>query len=255
MPLRGPRHGPGGAGSKVLADTDRSVLHVGSANCHSPCMNARPRLVPLLAVLALSAGLVAGCGGDDDDDDGAAPTTSAASGTTSPSETSAAPTTGGGDTDDDGDADAPPFPANTEPDTAAPSAGALLSVTDMRIGRHDGFDRVVFEFDGTGTPGWNVRYVDEATSQGSGNTVEVDGAAILGIVFTGVGYPVDTGVEEYSGPRSRAIPETEVVTEAVFDGTFEGQTTAFIGTTAEVPFRAYLLEDPVRVVIEVRDDG
>ena len=30
---------------------------------------------------------------------------------------------------------------------------------------------------------------------------------------------------------------------------------AFIGTTAQTPFRVYLLEDPVRVVVEVADQG
>lgn len=215
-------------------------------------MTARHRLVPAVtAALVLSAGLLAGCGGDGDDDAGA---TTSSSTSSSAEETSAPATTGGGDTDGDGHTDAPPFPANTEPDTETPSTGALLSVTDLRIGRHDGFDRVVLEMDGAGTPGWDVRYVDSASSQGSGQAIDVEGSAILQIVLSGVGYPDDTGVEEYSGPRRVSVAETETVTEAVFDGTFEGQTVAFVGTTAEVPFRVYLLEDPVRVVLEVTEE-
>jgi hypothetical protein len=44
-----------------------------------------------------------------------------------------------------------------------------------------------------------------------------------------------------------------VVREVVWDSTFEGTSVAFVGTTARTPFRVYLLEDPVRVVVEVAD--
>jgi hypothetical protein len=128
-----------------------------------------------------------------------------------------------------------------------------VTVRDLRIGRHDGFDRVVLEVGGTGTPGWDVRYVDEARSQGSGEPVEVAGDALLQVSLTGVGYPADTGVTEWSGPEPLAVADTEVVTEVVLDSTFEGTTVVFVGTAARAPFRVYLLEDPVRVVLEVAD--
>jgi hypothetical protein len=215
-------------------------------------MTSRSRAV-LPGLLALALALTA-CGGDGDDD--AAPSTSAAS--SAPSSPADEPADGGegdgsGNTDDDGDENAAPFPANTEPDTADASSDALLSVTDIRIGRHDGFDRVVFETDGTGTPGWDVRYVDSANSQGSGEDIEVDGGAILQVTIHGVGYPADTGVDEYSGPDRLASGDTEVVTEVVWDSTFEGTSVAFAGVTEETPFRVYLLEGPPRVVLEVAD--
>ncbi len=216
---------------------------------------SRAALPGLLAVaLVLPA-----CGGDGDDE--AAPTTSAsasssaAEGTGTDDGTDDGSGDGTGDTDDDGDGGGAPFPANTEPDTGEPSADALMSVTDIRIGRHDGFDRVVFEADGTGTPGWDVRYVDAAQSQGSGDAIEVEGGAVLQVTITGVGIPADTGVEEYSGPDRLSSGDTEVVTEVVWDSTFEGTSVAFAGVTEETPFRVYLLEDPARVVLEVADPG
>ena len=212
------------------------------------------RAASVLAPLLLAAALLAGCGdGDDDDDAGAAP-----SGGTS-SSSAPAPTSGAADgstpaTHDDGDSHAPPFPANTAPDTGSPSPGAQVTVTEIRTGHHDGFDRVVFEAAGTGTPGWDVRYVDEAIEQGRGNTLPVAGNAILQVTINGVGYPTETGIEEYGGAP---LPgnDTEVVTEVVWDSTFEGTSVAFVGTTAELPFRVYLLEDPARVVLEVVDDA
>lgn len=202
----------------------------------------------LLSTLVVSATVLAGCGGDDAD-----PGSSGASATPKASETATAdPVTDA--TVEDGSADVPAFPGDAEPDTAEASSDARVTVSDIRLGRHDGFDRVVFEVGGTGTPGWDVRYVDQATSQGSGDPVEVAGDAVLQVTLTGMGYPYDTGVEEYAGgPLSAG--ETQVVTEVVFDATFEGTTVAFVGTAGRTPFRVYALDSPARVVVEVADVG
>ena len=151
-------------------------------------------VAPLLLSLLVAPVVLAGCGGGDTDGETASATQS--------SEEDAEATTAEGETADDGTTDAPAFPANAEPDTADPSSGASVTVSDIRVGRQDGFDRVVFEVGGTGTPGWDVRYVDAATSQGSGDAVDVAGDAVLQVTLTGVGYPYDTGVEEYSGVRA-----------------------------------------------------
>lgn len=144
-----------------------------------------------------------------------------------------------------------PFPADTRPDTAEPSPDAAVTVTDIRLGGHPGFDRVVFEVGGTGIPGWDVQYVQDPRSQGSGDPVAVDGAAVIRVMLTGAGLPTDTGVQEYPGPDPLSSGGTEVITEVVFDATFEGTTVAFVGTEERSPFRVYLLQAPTRVVLEV----
>lgn len=205
----------------------------------------RPAPVPVLLLVA--AVLLSGCADGEPAESASSRTAAAASAPESGS--SSAPA----DTEDDGATDAPPFPADAEADTEEASADARVTVRDIRVGRHDGFDRVVLEMGGTGTPGWDVRYVDEASSQGSGNPVEVAGDAVLQVTVTGAGYPYDTGVEEYAGADPLAVAGTEVVTEVAFDNTFEGTTVAFVGTTDRSPFRVYLLENPVRIVVEVAD--
>lgn len=144
-----------------------------------------------------------------------------------------------------------PFPADARPDTATPSPGAAVTVTDIRLGRHDGFDRVVFEVAGSGIPGWDVRYVADPRSQGSGDPVAVDGAAVLEVGLTGVGLPTDTGVAEYARREPLTSGATEAVVEVVFDATFEGTTVSFVGVDERAPFRVYLLQAPTRVVLEV----
>ena len=147
---------------------------------------------------------------------------------------------------------APAFPANTAVDTEEPTGGPL-GVSAIRVARQQGFDRVVLQLGGkqAGQPGWRVEYVDEPTQDGSGDPVEVAGAAYLSVIVTGTGYPMDTGVEE---PKTKRLAGrgTAVVKEVVLDGVFEGQTGAFIGVSKRLPFRVFRLADPARVVIDVR---
>ncbi len=194
-------------------------------------MRNRPRTTAALLLSLLTVPVVlTGCGGGEPDEQ------SSSSATATESTSAEEPTAAGA-------TDAPSFPGNADPDTAEASSDALATVSDIRLGRHDAFDRVVFEVGGSGTPGWDVRYVDQAVSQGSGDAVEVAGDAVLQVTLTGMGYPYDTGVEEYAGGPLTA-DETQVVTEV-----------AFVGTAGRTPFRVYALESPARVVVEVADVG
>jgi hypothetical protein len=160
-----------------------------------------------------------------------------------------APSTAAHDTDSA--SGQPPFIADLKPDTATASADARVTVRAIRIGPHPGFDRVVFELGGKGTPGWDVRYVDSAVSPGSGKPVPVRGGAVLQVSVTGAGYPYDTGVTEYAGRGPLTAAGTHAVTEVVFGGTYEGTTSAFVGAAARTPFRVYRLDSPSRIVVEV----
>ena len=108
----------------------------------------------------------------------------------------------------------------------------MVTVRDIRIGRHDGFDRIVFEVGGAGTPGWDVRYVDAAHLAGQrrpgGRRRRRDPPREL----TGAGYPYDTGVEEFASSDPLTAAGTQVVKEVVFDATYEGTTVAFAGRRA-----------------------
>jgi hypothetical protein len=216
--------------------------------------HARRPLLALTAVAALA--LVAACGGTGDasGDDAGTPTRTTAPTTAAPSPTptpTATPSTDG--TDAEADAAAPPFPADTAVDTAEPAGDAALTVTDVRVGHHDGFDRVVLELAGTGTPGWRVEYVDAAVEDPTGETVDVAGDSVLQVVVTGAAYPYVTGATEFPLRQPVTAAGTTVVGEAVLLGTFEAQSQALVGVTgAPAPFRAYLLENPTRVVVDVQ---
>jgi hypothetical protein len=231
----------------------------------SLCVLRHPPAVALLTVLAL-----AGCGGTDEPSaagGGGDATVQPAPSTTGPvpddagppadelaEETTTEPTTAPTAVSSSSPAasEAPeqaPFEANTRPDTEDP-VGNGLTVTDVEVGRHPGYDRVVFTLDGDGEgePGWRVEYTDAPTRQGSGDPFTPAGDAFLSVLIRGVGYPFDTGIEEYS-----SIPggSAEVVREVQLQGVYEGQYDGAVGLTGERPFRVFRLEDPPRVVIDV----
>jgi hypothetical protein len=213
-----------------------------------PCQHPRVRnrsllLVNRSVVLAAAVLLTAGCAAQPDTD-AAASTGSAAASSGAVEETTAAapaPTE---------EADSTAFEGGTDADAAEPVDAEGLSVTAVRAARHEGYERVVFEFAGSGTPGWSVEYVDTPSSQGSGDTVDVPGDAVLQVTAQGVSYPYETGATELpAGPV--AVSGTDVVQSVVYDTTFEGTAVAWIGTTAEAPFRVYALTGPSRLVVEV----
>lgn len=212
-----------------------------------------PRRRPA-ALLAAAALVLAGCAGGP----GGAGTRAAASGapmssvTSAPSPgTSAAVRSSVEPSGTTGAMASPsPFPADLRPDTAEPVDAAGLTVTAVRAAAHEGFDRVVFELAGDGLPGWDVRYVDSAATEGTGDPVDLAGPAYLRVLLRGTSYPYETGAAEVRrGPV--AGNGTRAVTGTFYDGTFEGQSVAFIGVAARTPFRVYALSGPARVVVEL----
>jgi hypothetical protein len=143
-----------------------------------------------------------------------------------------------------------PFEGGTARETQDPGEDAMLTVTDVRLGEHAAYDRVVFDLEGTGTPGWRVGYVEEALNPGRGDEVDVDGDAVLQVEITGTAMPMDSGVEEYSGDPVDGPGES--IEEVVYRFVFEGTTTAFVGVDGEPrPFRVLVPSDPTRLVVDV----
>ncbi|MFC7451435.1 AMIN-like domain-containing (lipo)protein [Rhodococcus daqingensis] len=203
--------------------------------------SSRARIAALCGVLTVGGVLaLTGCG----DSDGVATTSGSvtAAPTDSPVITSTATLV----------ATTPGAVWSTEPHRADASDDAHLTVAGLRVGAHDGYDRVVYELGGTGVPGWSVRYVDLAVQEGSGDVIPIAGETILEVLITGSGYPFDTGVHEYDGPNPLPGEDTELVTEARISGVFEGTTQSFIGLeSGGHPFSVSTLSDPTRLVVDI----
>lgn len=184
---------------------------------------------------AAAVALLAACGTDGGDHPISARTTSET--TTSQEPTTATPTTG-----------TPAFPGKTARQTAEYVGEWDLVFTGIRVAEHEGFDRIVLEFTGTGIPGWVVNYVDEAALDGSGRVVRLGGDAVLDVYATGTTWP---GPDYDSGPRWLEA-ESGGVTDVHVGGTLEAYTQVLAGIDGDpVPFRVFALTDPSRLVVDV----
>ena len=147
---------------------------------------------------------------------------------------------------------APAVDYSTQAAEATPGDGSYLGIKDVRIGSHDDFDRIVFEFTGEGVPGYWVRYEDMPTQQGSGRPITVAGAHKLAIDVRGTGYPFDFDMDDYpSGPVRP--DDTDAIAEVVGAGTFEGSSQYVVGIDGERrPFKVFQVNNPTRLIIDIQ---
>jgi len=141
---------------------------------------------------------------------------------------------------------------------AAPEAHAsrrVAPVVAVRSGRHACFDRFVVEMSGR-VDGYSVRYVRSITQDGSGRRIPVAGGAKLEVVVVAPAY-TGSGRATYvpADPRRVvAVSGYRTFRQAVYAGSFEGQTTFGLGVRARLPFRAAVVAGPrghSRLVVDV----
>lgn len=130
------------------------------------------------------------------------------------------------------------------------------SLLDLRFGAHPGYARVVFDVMGSGTPLYHVRYEEGPfVTDGEGADVEIEGAAFLVVTMSPVvSYNPESEEAElvYEGER-RISPGLLPIVEVVNIGDFEGQMTWVIGLTGVKGFRVEILQDPLRIVIDIAE--
>lgn len=145
-----------------------------------------------------------------------------------------------------------PVDGATEGGGGLASSGQLLAPT-VRAGRHDGFDRVVVDLTGTGSPGWVADYVESASEDGSGSPIEVAGDSLLRLRLSGMAYP-EPGDPVYDGGiYGLDTHSLGVVVEVMRTTPFEGQVQLLVGMTGDPrPYDVFVLEDPLRLVVDVR---
>jgi hypothetical protein len=126
----------------------------------------------------------------------------------------------------------------------------VANIVDVRVGTHDGYDRVVFEFE-QGTPELTLdRAEPPFTQDGSGLPIEVDGSSFLGLVMRGGTKQTDAGTSSYDGSTDMS-PGFPALVHLIEAGDFERQSTWYLGLTGDACVRVLLLEGPPRLVIDV----
>jgi hypothetical protein len=131
-----------------------------------------------------------------------------------------------------------------------PGSAAVANIVDVRVGTHDGYDRVVFEFE-QGTPELTLdRAEPPFTQDASGLPIEVDGESFLGLSMRGGTKQTDEGTSSYDGPTDIS-PGFAMLMDLVEGGDFERQSTWYLGLSDEACVRVLLLDAPPRLVIDV----
>ncbi|MEJ5997517.1 AMIN-like domain-containing (lipo)protein [Corynebacterium sp. H130] len=144
---------------------------------------------------------------------------------------------------------APLGEANPTMKTKSVEAPAKLVPVAMRAGTHEGFDRVVIELTGEGTPGWHVDYTPLPTQQGSGQEMKVNGDTFLNVSIDGTTYPFELGLQ--ANDLTPVAGEGPAVAEVISGGTFEGRSQFIVGLRGERrPYAVSFIEDPKRLVID-----
>lgn len=131
----------------------------------------------------------------------------------------------------------------------------LLGVAPMSSS-HDDYSRIVLEFEGEGTPGWNAPQWDvDASTMGKGDPITVKGDHTLVIHGTGTASAPSSG-QQQAGQQRLDLDKgdnDEGIEEAFVDPGFEGEFQVVLGTDSQT-YRIFTLSDPTRLVIDVADD-
>jgi hypothetical protein len=116
---------------------------------------------------------------------------------------------------------------------------------------HVGFDRAVFEFEGTTVPGYHVEYVDRPVRQcGSGEPVAVEGDGWLEVRLTPAQAHTEAGAPTVP-QREYRLPHP-VLRELQAKCYFEAVVTWVLWVASPNRYRVREISDPARLVVDVR---
>lgn len=139
------------------------------------------------------------------------------------------------------------FPSAAEPGTEA------IQLVDVRVGQHEGYDRVVFEHRGDGQISYQVQYIEQPADRGLGEPINVPGDAFLEVTVFGLTF--DPGRHDSDDILTGTIEGAEASSPLVqgirAQSIFEGGSDYFIGLDQERDFSVEIREDPVRVVVDI----
>lgn len=133
-----------------------------------------------------------------------------------------------------------------------PASGEPSFLTDVRVAAHDGFDRIVFEFDGDAFS-WQLEQQEEIRAT-SGDPVDVSGNVSYELTMTpatGVDLSGDEAEETHQGQERFSPSDTHAVVEIAEAEDFENTLRWAIGLDDDRDVAVTFLDDPTRLVLDV----
>lgn len=131
---------------------------------------------------------------------------------------------------------------------AMPAEAALLQ--EVRVGRHDCFERTVLEFAGSALPQYQVEVSSPPFVGPSGQAVEVRGKSFLRVRLGTANAHTESGTATVG--RDPLLPNGFAALEQVqLIEDFEAVVVMIIGLDQPRPFRVFTATRPTRLVIDV----
>jgi hypothetical protein len=115
-------------------------------------------------------------------------------------------------------------------------AAAEVIVSDVRAGHHTGFDRLVFDIEGTDTPTLEAGYVR--------------GGSTINVAFEALGSPNVSPHASHTGPATTVFG-ARPLRAVSFTVHGAGTLTARVTTMHRHGFRVFVLRAPTRIVLDV----
>lgn len=150
-------------------------------------------------------------------------------------------------------------PGDTAPEAFEGTAGVTerkipevrsVELQSVRAARHEGFDRVVFEFAGS-LPGYRVEYIDKPVRRcGTGDAVEVAGQGWLKVRMTPAQAHDEKG--RPTAGKTEPRPGLPILQQLEATCDFEGELSWVLGVAKPNRYRVLELKDPPRLVVDVR---
>lgn len=137
--------------------------------------------------------------------------------------------------------------------STADAAARTAQVNNLRVGGHNGFDRVVIDYKGK-KPAVKLSLVNNLYSCGKGDKLSIPGSKILQIDLTPAQAHNQKGQDVYTGPGqlSTASFNLSTIKGVRMACDFEGHVTFGIGVKNLKSYSVSHLSDPKRVVVDLK---
>ncbi|HEX5404885.1 MAG TPA: hypothetical protein VFX16_21560 [Pseudonocardiaceae bacterium] len=133
--------------------------------------------------------------------------------------------------------------------TTAPTTGPGLS--DIRVGRHATYDRIVLDFHGPVPRQFTAAWVPVLTQDPSGKRVALRGNKFLNVVVHGTSRFDVTGRLVFHGPTRFNTPQLTNVRAVAITGDFERVLSVGVGARHRSWVHLFTLTRPSRLVIDI----
>lgn len=137
------------------------------------------------------------------------------------------------------------------PASAAAQSSSAVGLTNIRVGRHVTYDRVVLDFRGPLPSSFRATWVSGLIADPSGKRVPLRGNKFVSVVMQNASTFDITGQPTYTGQRKFNTPQLRNVEAVAITGDFERVLSIGIGTRHRTWVHVFTLTAPNRLVIDI----